>query len=386
MKILICRFNGLGEKGIIDSLKRLGYTVFEYDKKCDNYDTDISYLEGLAASIDRYKPDKVFSINYFPIVSKVCKIYGLLYYSWVYDCPELHLYSKSITNKVNRIFVFDKVMYERLKRRSLYNIFYLPLATEPVEDFDSWISNEEKKRYSHDITFIGSLYNEKKRQYHQLESLPDYERGYIEGLVQAQVNVFGYNFIMDSLSDDIVERIRKQLGYESIDDYEIEDREIIADHYIGVYASSIERIKTLQKVADVHTLSIYTDSDISMLNNVENCGIADSVTMTPKIYHLSKINLNITMKPIQSGVPLRVFDVLGVGGFLITNYQPEILKYFEDGKDLVVYESLDDLQYKIHYYLEHEDERKKIARQGYKKVKENFTYEKLLEMMMMLNL
>ena len=67
MKILICRFKGLGEKGIINSLKRLGFSVFEYDRKCDNYDTDIKYLEGLAAAIDRYKPDKVFSINYFPM-------------------------------------------------------------------------------------------------------------------------------------------------------------------------------------------------------------------------------------------------------------------------------------------------------------------------------
>ena len=381
MKILICRFKGLGEKGIINSLKRLGFSVFEYDRKCDNYDTDIKYLEGLAAAIDRYKPDKVFSINYFPIVSKVCRIYGLLYYSWVYDCPELHLYSKSITNKINRIFVFDKVMYERLRKRSPYNIFYLPLATEPVEDFASWISDDDKKKYSHDVTFIGSLYNEKKRQYHQLESLPDYERGYIEGMVQAQVNVLGYNFVADSLSDSIVKNLREQLGYKPIDDYEIEDREIIADHYIGMYASSIERIKTLQKVADVHILSIYTDSDISMLKNVENCGIADSVTMTPKIYHLSKINLNVTMKPIQSGVPLRVFDVLGVGGFLITNYQPEIMEYFEDGKDLVVYNSINDLQEKIIYYLDHEEERKIIAQNGYDKVRSNFTYDNLLRLM-----
>ena len=381
MKILICRFKGLGEKGIINSLKRLGFSVFEYDRKCDNYDTDIKYLEGLAAAIDRYKPDKVFSINYFPIVSKVCRIYGLLYYSWVYDCPELHLYSKSITNKINRIFVFDKVMYERLRKKSPYNIFYLPLATEPVEDFASWISDDDKKKYSHDVTFIGSLYNEKKRQYHQLESLPDYERGYIEGLVQAQVNVLGYNFVADSLSDSIVKNLREQLGYKPIDDYEIEDREIIADHYIGMYASSIERIKTLQKVADVHILSIYTDSDISMLKNVENCGIADSVTMTPKIYHLSKINLNVTMKPIQSGVPLRVFDVLGVGGFLITNYQPEIMEYFEDGKDLVVYNSINDLQEKIIYYLDHEEERKIIAQNGYEKVRSNFAYDNLLRLM-----
>lgn len=381
MKILICKFNGLGEKGIINSLKHLGFTVFEYDEKCDNYDTDITYLEGLANSIDRYKPDIVFSINYFPIVSKVCNIYGLLYYSWIYDCPELHLYSKSITNKVNRIYIFDKIMYERLKRRSPYNIFYLPLATEPILDFDSWISDDDKLRYSHDISFIGSLYNESNRQYSQIKDLGDYEKGYVEGLARAQMNVSGYNFLVESLSEEIADNIKKQLEYVPIEDYAIDDGEIIADHYIGMYVSSLERINTLQKIADVHRITIYTDSDISMLNNVENCGVADSITMTPKIYHLSKINLNITMKPIQSGIPLRVFDVLGVGGFLITNFQPEIMEYFEDGRDLVVYDSINDLQDKILYYLKHEDERKIIARNGYEKVKANFTYDNMLSLM-----
>lgn len=381
MKIIVCEFNGLGEKGIEKAMTQMGYEVYTFNKKCNNYDTDMNYLDDLSDAIKDTSPDIVFSINFLPIVSKVCNVYKIVYYSWVYDCPEMHLYSKSIYNPVNRIYIFDKIMYERLKRKKPDTIYYLPLATEPVEDFDGWITEEEKQRYSHDITFIGSLYNEKKRQYHQMEGLSEYEKGYIEGIVQAQINVFGYNFIMDSMSADFVDRIKNQLGYVAIDDYEIDDKGVIADHYIGMYASYIDRIRTLQMVADVHKLSIYTDSDVSLLNNIECCGVADSITMTPKIYHMSKINLNITMKPIQSGIPLRVFDVLGAGGFLISNYQPEISDYFDIGEDLVVYESMDDLREKIIYYLEHEDERIRIANNGYMKVRENFTYDKLLRIM-----
>lgn len=381
MKIIVCEFNGLGEKGIEKAMTQMGYEVCTFNKKCNNYDTDMNYLDDLSDVIKDTSPDIVFSINFLPIVSKVCNVYKIVYYSWVYDCPEMHLYSKSIYNPINRIYIFDKIMYERLKRKKPDTIYYLPLATEPVEDFDGWITEEEKQRYSHDITFIGSLYNEKKRQYHQMEGLSEYEKGYIEGIVQAQINVFGYNFIMDSMSADFVDRIKNQLGYVAIDDYEIDDKGVIADHYIGMYASYIDRIRTLQMVADVHKLSIYTDSDVSLLNNIECCGVADSITMTPKIYHMSKINLNITMKPIQSGIPLRVFDVLGAGGFLISNYQPEISDYFDIGEDLVVYESMDDLREKIIYYLEHEDERIRIANNGYMKVRENFTYDKLLRIM-----
>jgi spore maturation protein CgeB len=88
--------------------------------------------------------------------------------------------------------------------------------------------------------------------------------------------------------------------------------------------------------------------------------------------------LNITSKTIQTGIPLRVFDVLGCGGFLITNYQAELCEYFEPGVDLVVYEDLADLEQKIDYYLAHEEERQQIAVNGYKRVCENYTYDIML--------
>jgi len=71
--------------------------------------------------------------------------------------------------------------------------------------------------------------------------------------------------------------------------------------------------------------------------------------------------------------------VLGAGGFLITNYQAEISEWFEPGVDLVVYEDLADLEEKADYYLEHEEERKKIAMNGYNKVCERYTYDLALK-------
>ena len=76
------------------------------------------------------------------------------------------------------------------------------------------------------------------------------------------------------------------------------------------------------------------------------------------------------MRPIQTGLPLRIFDVLGCGGFLITNYQAEIPDLFEIGVDLETYSSMEELHQKCAYYLEHEDERKQIAENGYRKVKQ----------------
>ena len=104
-------------------------------------------------------------------------------------------------------------------------------------------------------------------------------------------------------------------------------------------------------------------------------GGADSNNMMPQIIKCSKINLNMTNYPIKTGLPLRIFDLMGAGGFVISNYQAEIPEYFIPGEDIVLYDSIPDLLGKIEYYLEHEDERIQIARNGYNKVKEYHTYD-----------
>ena len=71
---------------------------------------------------------------------------------------------------------------------------------------------------------------------------------------------------------------------------------------------------------------------------------------------------------MKSGLAQRIWDVLGCRGFLLTNYQPELEDYFEIGKDLEVYRSTDEMIEKIEYYLSHEEERCKIADNGYQKV------------------
>jgi len=379
--ILFCEFDGLGEKQIEKVLSNFGYNVVTYKRKCENYDTDKSYYDSLLAMIDSEKPQYVFSINYLPIVAKVCRVYRILYISWIYDSPELHLYSSSVKSPYNRIFLFDKLQYERFHHVNPESFFYMPLATEPMslQDMDS-ITAKEREQYNADVVFIGSLYNETNKNFHDIKKLNPYIKGWIESVANSQSLVQGYNFIEDALTDELVESIKTGLQYELIDDYEGADKEIIADIYIGSYASYKDRVCTLQKIAKKYPLTIYTGSDTSELNGVINKGIAYTDSMMPKIFNQAKININITSKTIRSGIPLRVFDVLGSRGFLITNYQPELLDYFEPGKDLVIYNSHDELDELIGYYLKHDNARENIAEHGWNTVRENYTYEKMISL------
>lgn len=99
----------------------------------------------------------------------------------------------------------------------------------------------------------------------------------------------------------------------------------------------------------------------------------------PCVFRHSRLNLNPTLKCIQSGIPLRALDIMGARGVLLSNYQPELAEYFEDEKEVILYESMEDAIEKAAFYLKHESFRSSIALNGYQKVKEHFSYPKCIQ-------
>ncbi len=108
----------------------------------------------------------------------------------------------------------------------------------------------------------------------------------------------------------------------------------------------------------------------------------DYLREMPLIFKRSKIDLNITLRSIKSGIPLRAFDIMGAGGFLLTDHRADLLDLFVPGEDLVYYENKEDLLQKVGYYLEHEEERKAIARNGHDKVATKHTYRHRVQEML----
>ena len=87
------------------------------------------------------------------------------------------------------------------------------------------------------------------------------------------------------------------------------------------------------------------------------------IKLYSKFLLLVQLLLVKTLKSVQ-----RVFDVMAAGGFLLSNYQEELEELFVSGEDIVLYHNLEELLEKVEYYLTHEEERKRIAKNGQKKV------------------
>ncbi len=385
MNILFYRYDSICEPDLMAVFTRLGHKVTQITEEMTNKELGAKEQLGLVSgALKKQAFQMVFSINFFPVVSEVCNIFHIPYVCWVVDSPVMELYSHSVRNSWNRIFLFDYALYEEFSPENPQGIFYLPLGAE-YERLDSLmetITQEDQSRFSADVSFVGSLYTE-KCPYNRFQGKNSYLKGYLDGIIEAQLKVYGYNFLEECISDQILEDFKHEVPFYRFPEKSNQNEKAAMAHlYLGNKVTEQERLRLLKSVSEEYALDLYTGSDVSMLPKVHYKGLARTMTEMPKIFHLSKINLNFTSKPIRTGLPLRIWDILGAGGFVLTNYQSEIPEYFEIGKDLETFSGEEELLDKIGYYLEHEKEREQIAENGYHKAKEQYSLELRVQQML----
>lgn len=85
------------------------------------------------------------------------------------------------------------------------------------------------------------------------------------------------------------------------------------------------------------------------------------------IMQRSKISLEFSVNPYTgiSQMKSRPFEVTTCGAMLMEDSGQEIGKFFEVSKDYISFSDPPDMLSKVHYYLEHDDERRAIAHSGH---------------------
>ncbi len=363
--------------GFEKAWNRYGYeTIIDKDGLCESsYKRIIGVVGEL---VNRKNVAKVFSFSFYPQISEACETLSIPYISWVTDSPHTQLLSKSVYNSVNRIITFDYVQYRMLCDIGVKNVWHMPIHVSS-KAFDEIIKKDAgklKSLYENDVSFMGSLYDEMPYNlYDHINYLPDFIRGYLEAAICAQRCVWGENLLHKVLNKDILDEIRKYVKLDINSSFVDGYYESFLEGIIHKKVAQLERKDACSELAKRFNFVLYTGSDTDYNPNIINKGKVDYFTEMPLMFKYSKININITLHSIESGIPLRVMDILACGGFCLTNYQAEIVEYFEDGKDLVVYNDFDDMYEKINYYLMHDSERMEIARKGRMKVLDLFNID-----------
>ena len=320
--------------------------------------------------------DAVFSVNYFPLVAKCCDKAGIKYISWSYDNPlDVPDIEKTLGLSCNRVFLFDRIQADKYRNLGFDNVYHMPLAANCKRLDAIRLSAKDVAEYEADISFVGKMYDSMIGEY--LELMDEYCRGYIEAAMSAQSKVLGYYMIDEILNDAIMKRINEH--FRELD----RNTEFVLPKEALSYAMAAEitkrdRITILHILSKRYKLNLYSWNKCEILTSVHYKGSCDYPVQMPKVFKASRVNLNIGLRILQSGIPLRVMDILGAGGFLLSNYQPEIAENFVDGQDVVMYESVEDAIEKAIFYLNNNELRERIAASGHDRVKNEFSYEKQL--------
>lgn len=371
MNLLFMDWGCFGKDGTIKAMKELGHTVYKFSHEDYNLRNSQAFLDAFYEFVEKHNIDFCFSYNYFPVLAIGCHEKNLKYISFLYDSPYVMLYSFTLMYPTNYVFLFDQAEYIKLRQGGLTNIYYMVLPAD-TEHIKALLDRPyDKERVSCDISFMGQLYNEEHNFLDRVTAAGDeYLNGYLRGIMESQKKISGCNFIEEMLTPDILKRMYDAYPYNP-DPSSVEPKTYTyAKYFVDRKITSEERIHILSEIGKhfPQRCKLFTWNQNSTIEGVNNMGIAEYFNEMPLVFRHSKINLNISLRSIYTGIPLRCMDIMANGGFLLSNYQSDLAQAFIAGEDYDYYEDVDDLMQKIDYYLTHEKERKEIAENGYQKV------------------
>ena len=376
-RLLLYEWNSYMRQDTQEALKKLGipFDVYTYNDyralKEENPEVDQAVSELLATG----NYDAVFSLNYRTVIARCAHRAGVPYISWIYDCPfGISENEEVLRYPTNYIFTFDSRTCMKLIERGIAHAYHQPLAVN-VDRLDRiGINPDDREKYGADVAFVGKLYPSKFDAFYQ--KLPPYEAGMVDCAIEVQSKVYGA-YLLDVMTEgSMAEKIQTAIegkcdGYDWIFHESLQS-------IICKEITRRERLMILYMLSQEHKTALYTNKSEAMLDKVLDRGVVDGYEEIYKVYKSAKINLNITFKRITEGIPLRALDIMGAGGFLLSNYQPELVQYFEPGVECIVYDSMEDAIAKANYYLTHEEERLAIAAAGREKARQ-FSYERQLK-------
>ena len=88
----------------------------------------------------------------------------------------------------------------------------------------------------------------------------------------------------------------------------------------------------------------------------------------------TKIAPCLVRRANRDGHVMRTFEVPACGGFMLHERTPELLEFYDEGKEVACFASVEELVTKVQYYLTHVEEREAIAGAGHARCVPAYSY------------
>lgn len=380
MKILFINSDRQSMLSILYALQRMKYDVRIYEEAIENIGGRPQKEEALMSYLKKQRIELVISVLFAPIVAKQTHELSIKYAVYGMDSPMYATYLPEFPRYDNVfLFYFDKQEYRKVKALGYQNAYHMPLAGDVAWADSIAMTKEDMDRYACDISFVGSLYT--KNEYDDaLSRIPDRFQNIFSEIIEKTAFLWdGKERVEQFLTPELIYVVKSFYPEVFRYLYECPESYYLKSLFFDRKMTQVERTLLLQLLSQDYDLRLYTWDKEKVPDGVKRYPPVDVMTQSRKVFRASKINLNITLRSIISGVPARVFDIMSTGGFVLSNWQEEIGELFEEGKEIVTFRTPEELLEKTDYYLTHEEERKQIGINGRKKIREYYTYEHQLE-------
>ncbi len=380
LKVLFPTYSYLLTKEVQSALIKLGHhcRVLQLPSK----EIPLSQVSGLfLKEILEFKPDMVITINHYGLdregfIARALERFKLPCASWFVDSPFLILgyYQYTITPYIT-IFVWDRDYIPIMKEEGFKEVHFLPLG------FDEETFNPSRQGMDgevFDLGFVGnSMFNKAKSRLQGLV-LPESLKGQYHSVAKAFVTS-EHLLVRDLLRERFVELYNDLVS--------LPPTEALAYEAAVTWESTgLYRLWVLDSLKAFRPVVAGDDGWKDYLDqNYQISPILDYYRELPGFYKSSKININATSRQMKRGLNQRIFDVPACARTLVTENTPGLEEILEPNKEVLVFDSLEELPMVVEKALKDDHYRRQVGISGARRVHSHHTYthrlKRLLDIM-----
>jgi spore maturation protein CgeB len=306
--------------------------------------------------IKNFRPDLALTVNHLGfdaegLLDDLFTRLGLPAASWFVDSPVFILGPRPPSPLVSA-FTWDRDYLDFLKSRGFARVRHLPLAAD--EEF----FRPAPAALRRPVAFVGDSLTAATEKYLGKLAVPDPARaGFLKAVdLQAEVFLAGRALLPEP---EPLARLAGSLG--------LADRPDLLTDLQALVTWRASRNWRLQVLRGQEPGLLHAAGDPGWR---ELLGLPPE-RLTPALdyygglaayYRTSAVNLNITSAQMKTGLNQRVFDVPAAGAFLLTDRRDQLFDLFDEGREVVTYQSPEEAAGLAAWLAKRSGARKKIAR------------------------
>ena len=378
MNILYIHTTEERDAEIFKAFENTDATLFEYESPAPG-EKDETYVTGLLKAMEENSIDICFSLMYFPIVSVANQAMKKTYIAYCQRPYNPSLYSCTLVNECNVVFVPDYTVYEKFVGEGFNNVFFMPIGVDASVIPEKVTEEDSEGDDGIDLTIteeIGSRADVEINLLSSASPLKDATKGYLEGCIACRHQIRGlpsmYQYLPPYIKEEILKMTPPVLVGDSVETPATYFDNRSFNHLVTIADRDIH-FSTLIKNDHFEKVRVYADGYENDLEKVETFGTLARGAEFNEAVRRSKINLIIPHRNWQSGVSGRTWDTLAAGGYVMEPFMADLTGLFETPLEYLFTDEFSMVSKSINR-LHHPEERVETVNSLLQEIRDKHTY------------